>query len=412
VKKLLEKYRYKDSLKASVKESYGWAIMESFGINYIQAYAIHLKSSSLQIALLGNLIHIIGGIGQFFGSFLVSKIQNRLLILKTTIFLQGVFWLLIGLLPFIIKDKNLLTNLNFILFISFFLILTSSLPAWISLLGDLVPSKIRGKYFGIRNKYSTLVLILSLIISGIILEFTKYHMLAQLGYLICFFLAGLGRLYSAYQFTKHIEPEYIEPKVKEYSFLKFIKIINKLDYGNFVIFYSLLLTGVQTLAPFVAIFLLDYLDFTYIEFSLFFITGLFGRVITQKKLGELTDKIGSANVIKLSGIIISIIPLLLAISTNHIYLILINIIGGIGWGGMILTENIYLYEKVPKQNRAKFISYKSIIAAAACLIGVFLGDFILKLASYEFLYLFIFSAVFRIIVCSLFFSKIKSVKIS
>src|SRR3989344_1579015 len=103
-------------------------------------------------------------------------------------------------------------------------------PAWFSLMGDLVPEKIRGKYFSKRNRIAGTIVLVSTLIAGFLLDFFKTKGLVFIGFTILFFFASILRLIASYFFSKHYEPKL---KLKKDYYFSFLEFLRKAPQNNF-----------------------------------------------------------------------------------------------------------------------------------------------------------------------------------
>jgi len=76
------------------------------------------------------------------------------------------------------------------------------------LLGDIVPEKIRGKYFSKRNIISGTVALITTFIASFILDLTKTKGFFTYRFSSIFFLAFIFRIISAGLLKKHYEPKF------------------------------------------------------------------------------------------------------------------------------------------------------------------------------------------------------------
>src|SRR5690606_4806420 len=79
-------------------------------------------------------------------------------------------------------------------------------PQWTSLMGDLVPERKRGRYFGHRNRLATIASCAALIGGGLVLHALDINGLPLIGFAILFLIAFFARLYSARNLGKMHEP--------------------------------------------------------------------------------------------------------------------------------------------------------------------------------------------------------------
>ena len=163
-----ESTKIKKSLFYSIVDGSFWSVMFGFGERYLSAFAVFLKATNVQIGLLTSLPLLFGSVCQFFSLKLIDMFKSKKRFVVTTALLQAFMWILI-LLTFYLGEFSVYYLIFFA--IIYWVIGMSASPAWNSWIGDLVNPKTRGAYFGNRNKIVGLVILISTIIGGLVLEF-------------------------------------------------------------------------------------------------------------------------------------------------------------------------------------------------------------------------------------------------
>ena len=130
-----------------------------------------------------------------------------------------------------------------------------ALPGWFSWMGDIIPEKIRGRYFAKRNRVSGTFALSSMLIASFFLDYFKTQGIALIGFSMLFFIAAIARGISAYLFTKQYEPEIKFEKGYYFSFTSFLKNINKDNFGKFTLYISFMKMAAFIASPFFAVIL-------------------------------------------------------------------------------------------------------------------------------------------------------------
>jgi MFS family permease len=141
---------------------------------------------------------------------------------------------------------------------------------------------------------------------------------------------------------------------------------------------------VNVSGPYYNLYIFRDLKFSYLQFLILSIITSLSSFFTFNLWGKLIDKFGSVSVLRASGFLISLVPLLWFFTiyldryTNFIFLIFVHIIAGIGWGGYGLAMNSFIYTSVSRPKRALCSSYHSLISGICVLLGSFLGSFLIE----------------------------------
>ena len=166
-----EKIDKEKTLSLSIKEGSTTSVMSGISDSYITPYALSLNANNAQIGLLSSFSGLVSPLSQLLGSRLMEKYSRRRIII-TSVSLQALTWLPIILLGIFFLSNSFVSYLPIILiaFYSLYAIFGAIAgPSWFSLMGDLVPEKIRGKYFGKRGKICGAIALASTIIAGTVI---------------------------------------------------------------------------------------------------------------------------------------------------------------------------------------------------------------------------------------------------
>jgi MFS family permease len=403
--------KVKASLRYSVLDGTFFSAMVGFAESYFSALAVYFKATSIELSLIVTLPQLLGALSQILSNKFISLFQSRKKFVCVGVFLQAFILLPIIFIFFIPK---LQAEILILLVILYWVLGTIIHPAWYSWIGDLVPPRIRGVYFGKRNRLMGAVSFLTFIIAGFILYFTSQNSAEKfIGFTIIFLLAIIARFISLYFLTKKYEPEYSFPANSQEEFLE---IINKPVYKNFnffVFFVGLMNFGVFISSPFFTPYLLVDLKFNYLLYSIIVGSAIFIKFNSMYLWGILADKYGTKTILSFTGYFMSIIPLLWIFSHQIWYLILIQIYSGFIWAGFEIATFNFVLDISNRTNRAKSIAYYNIVNGFSMFFGAICGALVINFVHVSFskYYLvFALSFLLRYIDCLIFIPKIHEVR--
>lgn len=407
--------------KLSIKEGSAYSVMDGFGYRYITPFAVALQASNFIIGLIATLPGLIGSFAQLTTTSLMKKYSRKKIAVFFT-FLQASLWIpliIVGLL-FMHGTLSAKAAPILLLIIFSFLAIAGAIigPAWNSWMQSLV-DKDRGVYFAKRARINGVIGLISMIIAGLILHFTK-NINLFIGFTIIFGAAFIGRLVSSYLFTKKYEPKFKYEEKSYFSFPQFVEKIFFNNFGHFTIFISLTTFAVAIASPFFAVYMLKDLQFSYFSFTLVSLASAASTLFFLPLLGKAIDKYGSVKIMKVSGLFIPLVPILWiapeVIPGQFIiaYLILIEIIAGIIWAGMNLAAGNFIFDAVTPQKISLCVAYFNILNALGAVAGAAIGGYLssrLNLFSLKpVILVFILSALARFLVFILIANKIKEVR--
>ena len=399
----------KRNLKYSNIDGSAYAASSGFSNSYLNPYAIALGASNEQIGLLTAIPNLLGRISELSSSPIIEYFKERKKTIKLFKILQMLMWVPVFFV-FLAPQHAIW------LLILFFTIETISssiiTPIWDSLMGDVVPDEIKGRYFGGRNRITDFSHLVSILIAGLLLQyFANFNLVYGFG--LIFFVSIIGKLISLIYVNKMYEPEYSTYKESEFSFKDFIKRMNRTNYGIFVIYLSLLMFSVHIAAPFFTVYMLRDLQFNYLTFTIVIAISIVARIVSGPIWGRHSDRFGNFTVIALTGLLVSFIPLFWLLSTNIIYLIIVELFSGFVWSGFDLASFNFVFDTVVPEKRVRAISYYHVLVGIGVFLGATLGGYLIKFGTmfWSSIYLvFIISGVLRFLVSAIFLPKIREVK--
>ncbi len=410
--------RFKNkSLKLSIKESIYVGVQTGFGIKYITPFALALKANNLEIGLISSFVGLISPLSQLYGSRLMEK-KTRKQIITKFVLLQALMWIpIISLIFFFWRDagKEFLPVALILFYVLLSIFGAISVPAWFSLMGDLVPSQKRGRFFSLRNKiYGTSFLIIS-VISAFILDYFKTKGIVLTGFLILFSVAMIARLICVKLLSQHYEPKLKLKKGYYFSFMDFIKKGLKTNFGKFVIYVAIMHISIMIASPFFIVYMLKDLEFSYMQYIIVHMSSTVFNLLLIKKLGKFSDKYGNRALLRIGAVLIPLIPLLWILNQNMYYLIFVpGFIGGAGWAAFTLSSYNFIYDSVKPEHRGLCITYYNIFYGTGMFLGAIIGGFLAQYLTIsfmnKFLFIFLISGGLRALSSIIFIPQIKEIR--
>jgi len=192
VKDTLTEQEIQSGLRTLIKEGLASQVMVSLTMGvFLVAFALKLGASNTTIGLLAA-IPSLAQLVQIPAIYLIEKVCNRRAISVYALAGARLFWVPIGLIPFLFSVEAGLA------FLILALLIRSSLAAvgiasWNSWMRDLVPSDSLGTFFSKRLTLMTAMAIPLSLAAGYYIDFWKraYPSLELQGYSFLFFIGGL-----------------------------------------------------------------------------------------------------------------------------------------------------------------------------------------------------------------------------
>jgi MFS family permease len=339
--------------------------------NYFALFAISvLGATNYQVGLISSLPQIVGMIAMVLGAIIMGRLEEKKrftsnAILLTRLFLIGMFFVLylpseyrawvFVLLVGLMNLPGAIANLS-----------------WQSFIGDLIPDSRRSGFFSERNRVLTIAGMIITLAIGIVLQtFEKSN---PLPYQVLFVMAfGFG-LVEVFFLNRHVEVKKERAENKNFNFgweaYQHKPFIYFLICGLFFNF------AWQMVWPLFNIYNIKVAHATGFWISLFTVGNQLGQVISFKWWGRMADKHSSAKMLAVCAVGMAAAPSLNILSTNLVYLTLVNFGSGIFVAGTVLLLFNQLLEVTKEENRGSYISQYNILLAivgfAAPQIGVLL----------------------------------------
>jgi MFS family permease len=393
-------YPDRDKRQATMRLSVAEGMLAMVTIGLIQTFYVpylnDLGASKFAIGIgFGTYLLAIGLIQVWAPQMLVwAKTYKKLVILGTAI--QALF-----LIPFAVGGRLFGHHA---IWLSILIMALASLGqgistgAWADWMSYIVPRRIRGTYFGARTSLITLSQFLASVAAGLMLDHTGDVIFV---FMFIWLTASAARWISTGLLVWHYEPPQIHARpITHISFTDFIGQIYTHSYGRFILAYSITYFGAYFASPFFALHMLNNLKFTYFQYSCIQLIMPLTTVLSLGMWGRISDRLGNIIPMRLATVVILLLPACWLVSANFWFLMGLNVVAGIAWGGFQLLTFNYSIGELPSGQRLAYISYMNAIASifffAGSALGGWLGPMLPQFTAFQFHSIFLFSTVLRL----------------
>ena len=368
----------RSSLRISTIEGSWWAVMYGSVESYLGAFFEILKYSSFQISVLTTLPFFIGSLFQNYVNNFYHFFKSRKILVVSLKILQSF------LIPTIYLIGVKINNFYLFLFVIciYFVIAISQLSPWTSWMGYLVPSRLRGRYFGSRSQIIRIFMLVSSLFAGVVLNsFNNTNPLVGFG--IIFSIGIIANIGSAYYIYSQYEPDYetIEEKNKKLNltdneFKPFKKFITYDSVSEF----SFSISG-----PLMMVYWLRELNFDYIELALLINVSQLIGLFSLRYWGKKIDYLGANITIRWTSLTISVFPLLwilvffVPVSMRLPFSILIASFASLMFSGRALAMDNRLYEHMVGKSMIQLTSKRIFYRGLFIFLGGLFGGVLTKL---------------------------------
>ena len=359
---------------------------------FLVGYALMLGVNDFQLGLLAAL-PFLAQMVQPLSALLVQNLKERkTFTLVGSVFFRGI-WILLIFLPLLILSKDYKISLFLFIIALSAVVNNFTTVSWLSWMADLVPEKIRGRYFGIRNNILQVVTIAFYFggakiidyfkslkpdeISFRLFDFSGFKNLSALGFMSIFSIGVIAALFAA--LLLYFQPEPSPHRFSNKAGFKDLLIPFKdKDYQKLIRFFMWWSLTVGISAPFWGAHMLKNLHLDYYLISLFSIVSGTISLISQPFWGRMIDRYGCKPVLKFNLVFIMFIPYLWFFVTpqNHFLLWVDALMGGIFWAGFNLAIFVIVLQISPQEGKPYFLASTYFVSGLFTFIASFIGGMI------------------------------------
>jgi MFS family permease len=385
--------------------------MAGFAEFYIQAFAVFLKATNMQLGLISGLPTFLGALSQVFSAKLVKFFGTKRRFVSLAALIQAHIWIPILLVAYMNVSNP--ASLLIVLFSIYFVCGSIGVPAWSSWMAELVNISSRGTYFGSRNKITGFVSFFSYILGGIVLHYSELFMGSPLlGFSALMVLGYFARVASSFMLSRQYEPtvQFTEEKI---NFADFLSHLTKENYGYLTLFLVLMNFCVFIAAPYFVAYMLKDLQLSYLMFMALNAVALIVKYIFMPIWGRMSDEYGTLKILALSSFLVPFVPVLWIFSRNIFYLAGVQFFSGFAWAGFELGSFNFLLDTANPNKRIQYISYYNVLNGLFVLLGSLFGGLLLKFNNFAFskyYVVFFVSGMLRYAVTFVLLPKLKEVR--
>lgn len=352
---------------------------------FLTGFAVHLGMDELMIGLLAAM-PFLATIFQLPASHLIEERGKRKKFWYTGAAIARLVWIpiiLAGLVPASMVPFKVSLILVLIL-ISYSFNSVSSV-SWLSLMSDLVPAEIRGRFFGNRNMLCGAAGMAVMLMFGKALDYLQGHLDVglSLGFGATFAVAVFFGVVSLRFLNRVSEPLGVNSLTNR-SFRRDVVLpFQEPNFRRFLGFAFLWGLSVHFAAPFFTLYFLRDLHFTYGFIAVLGAVSGLADLAGMHLWGRISDKVGNKTVIRFASGVAIFIPLawVFVWPESVILPIAINLIAGAFWAGINLCMNNLLLRISPSKNKSLYLSTYSIGAGLGAATGPIIAGWLLRLIS-------------------------------
>lgn len=344
------------------------------GEQYLSAFALLLHATPVQIGLLSALPQLVGTGAQWLSVMALHRMRHRKPVILTGSIAQAALWIPLFALPLLFPGTGAWVLIACA--VAYFTMGHLAIPAWTSLMTDLVHPDQRGAYFAQRAKVMAVANFAALALAGLLLTLARRTAAAWVGFAVIFLLAAAARALSAHyiaQIDETATPGTAEARWQLGDFLRYDRGLN---FRWFLLFAGCMHFCVLISGPFFVVYMLRDLHFAYWQYGAWLAAGTLGQYLSYGPWGRLADQYGNKKLLVVTGFLVPFLPMLYLVSTNVAFLLWVNFSGGIVWAGLSLALQNYVFDAVRPEDRAKGVAIYHTVNSVGWFGGAVLGGWL------------------------------------
>lgn len=339
-------------------------------------FAIKLGASDSLIAALSSWPALVSLLTMIPGARHVDRHPRQKRLVATLALFNRVFFLLLALLPFIVRDPSHRP----VVFVT--MLALANMPgslaniAWQSFMGKVIPAAERGKAFARRNQLMSLCGIGASLLAGWIMD----KLVFPLGFQVMFFTGFILALLEIAAFYKTLEPEAdTTPKPVTPSKFAFSWPAIRADFrahrgywlfaGASLLFHF----GWQMGWPLYTKYQVQVLQASTTWISIFGICSSISSVLAYPVWARLADRYSNQRMLAAATFGMALTPLLFTVCTELWMLAVLNFLIGVSVAGTVLLLLNTLLELCPEESRTQYIAYHNTATNATAVVAPYAG---------------------------------------
>jgi MFS family permease len=336
---------------------------------FLTGFALLLGAGNTTLGIIGALPFLIQPL-QMLGAWLIERSGTRKRIAVAGS-MGRIFWLALVLLPYLpLSITQRLVALIITLLCSHSLLALCT-NAWTNWMTDLVPARLRGRYFSVRNTALAACAMVVNAGAGMWLDHMRTLGRATDGYAALF---GVGVLCAAIATALMArQPEPVMQARTRLPLADVFRIPWQLPrFRRFMLAMIVWNLALGTATSFFSAHALQVLHIPFTTLALFDVLTSAVSLLTLPFWGRITDRIGHRRVLLICMTGVIVLPLSWVVTTpGTLWVLYANaIVSGIWWPGLVLAQSNRLMEQVPTEARGTYLA----LFAATTGLGFFLAS--------------------------------------
>ncbi len=362
-------------LRAIIGDGVAFSVMVGTGESYIPAFALAAGLGEITAGLVATLPMLVGAAFQLVTPAAVRRLgsQRRWVVLCASAQAVSFAPLVIAALSGRLSRSVLF--LSAALYWGFGMATGSAWNTWMT---QIVPRRVRSRFFAVRARWSQVAVLAGLIAGGASLQVWQDAQRPLLLFAALFGIALLARAVSARFLASQSAPEGVPEDSLRISPGAFWATFRNPAHGRLLLYLIGITMVVNISAPYFTPFMLGPLKLSYGEYALLTGIAFVARIAAMPALGSLAHRAGSQRLLWIASLGIVPLPAMWLITQHFAWLLVVQVAAGIAWGAFELATLLVFFDHIPDHQRTSVLSMFNLVGALAVVIGAGAGSLLFR----------------------------------
>jgi MFS family permease len=351
------------------------SLAQGLGEAYLGAYALLLGAGGLALGLVATLPTAATAAAQVLARRALTRAGGARRLLARSWSAQAIGYLALGLCLLASYPWSVVALVTVALFA--WGCGGIAVPAWTSLVSNLVPPSRHGWFFGLRGAAQACGVLTAILSGGALLSILTARGHEALGFVLIFAYAALGRVFGSALLARLPEPARAEPGRPRPVELKPIRSSRKFRRLSIYLWSLHLATHVSS--PFFVPYMLRELRFSYLLVGALIATPAIVKVATLGIWGRLADRLGPGPVLRTTGWLVAPVPALWLVSRSPWWILAAQVYSGLVWGAFELAQASSILQTTRARERQ--VAWFNAVDGGVLIAGSLIGGTVVNLVS-------------------------------
>ncbi len=366
----------------SVEGAFANVFIVITGGAFLTGIALFLGANDFEIGLLGA-IPFMAQLAQLFSTYLANRTGGRKSYsVWSAVFGRQIWWLVI---PLLFVSGNWRLEAFFAVLIFSNLAIMTAAPVWLSWMADIVPDRIRARYFGFRSAGIAFSTISATVVGGIILDHYRRSGQDAFGFAVILGFACLFALAAVLLLRRLPDRPNEEEESAMIRWADILEPLKDLNFRRLLKVFFVWNVAVGIAAAFFAAHMITNLRMSFTLISLYTAIPAIMAIILNKPWGIVIDRFGSRPVIVICALGIGMIPLIWWFPRPDFLWILgfEAVYSGALWTGFTLAAFNVPISNSPKNKRTAYLSMFAVITGIGYFTSSIAGGFLAEIIQFH-----------------------------